>query len=196
MTGLQSIRRAPSGAASRRQAWCSVLKVAFGLAIGPERSYFGIHLRRSHVVSSGLFTASQGLPFRSCLVTSAELKVNRRTAESIRPRWRICAARLPTEVPRRDTVQQNFRAKMERKSCFTVLGAVGIVTDNMYQDPHSSSEDTAGSAKFSQKDREDAARLLALIVGGERARRIRSLQSTIEIARVILKDRKRRTRIF
>ena len=79
---------------------------------------------------------------------------------------------------------------MERKSCFTVLGAVGIVTDNMYQDPHSSSEDTAGSAKFSQKDREDAARLLALIVGGERARRIRSLQSTIEIARAILKDRK------
>ena len=70
------------------------------------------------------------------------------------------------------------------------------MTDDMYQDPHSSSGETADSAKFSEKDREDAARLLALIVGGERARRIRLLQSTSEIARAILVDRKRRSRIF
>jgi DNA-binding MarR family transcriptional regulator len=85
---------------------------------------------------------------------------------------------------------------MERTTCFSVPGAAGIVTNNMYQDPHSSSEGTTGSAIFSKKDREDAARLLALIVGGESERRIRLLQSTIEIARAILEDRERRARIF
>jgi len=133
---------------------------------------------------------------RSRLVTSAEFKVNRRTAESIRRRWRICAARRTTEVIPSNIDQQNFRAKMERTTCFSVWGADGIVTDDMYQDSHSSSRQTADSVRFSEKDREDAARLLALIAGEERARRIRLLQSTTEIARAILHDRKRRSRIF
>jgi DNA-binding MarR family transcriptional regulator len=85
---------------------------------------------------------------------------------------------------------------MERTTCFSGSGARGIVTYNMYQDPNSSSSDPTGPATFSKKDREDAARLLALIVGGDRAERIRLLQSTAEIARAILEDRKRRNRIF
>ena len=65
----------------------------------------------------------------------------------------------------------------------------------MYQDRNPSSGDAAPRV-FSAKDREDAARLLALIVGEERAQRTRLLQSTTEVARVILEDRKRRGRIF
>jgi DNA-binding MarR family transcriptional regulator len=71
-----------------------------------------------------------------------------------------------------------------------------IVTDEMYQDRNTSPDHNAATRTFSAKDREDAARLLAIIVGGDRAQRIRLLQDTTEVARAILQDRKRRGRIF
>ena len=70
------------------------------------------------------------------------------------------------------------------------------MTRNMYQDRNPSSDDAAAPRVFSAKDREDAARLLALIVGQERAQRTRLLQNTTEVARAILEDRRRRGRIF
>jgi hypothetical protein len=54
---------------------------------------------------------------------------------------------------------------MERTTAFSGWEAGTIVTDKMYQDPSSSASDPAGAASFSRKDREDAARLLGLIVG-------------------------------
>ena len=78
----------------------------------------------------------------------------------------------------------------------SVSGADGIVTQKMFQDRNSSSGEKAAPRTFSAKDREDAARLLSLIVGEERAQRTRVLKDTTEVARAILEDRRRRERIF
>lgn len=111
------------------------------------------------------------------------------------PGWRICAVQRPTDAPPENIPSKND-AKAERTFSFSTLDGLGIVTRNMYQDRNPSSGDAAAPLVFSAKDREDAARLLALIVGEERAQRTRLLQNTTEVARAVLEDRRRRGRIF
>jgi DNA-binding MarR family transcriptional regulator len=130
------------------------------------------------------------------LVTFSSFTDIRTIAESIHPRWRICAVHRTSEAHSEHIAREHFDANMEQTSSFSVSGADGIVSHNMFQDRNPSSGERAAPRTFSAQDREDAARLLSLIVGEERALRIRVLENTTEVARALLEDRRRRDRIF
>ena len=71
-----------------------------------------------------------------------------------------------------------------------------IVKSDMFQNRHQPSGADASPVHFSEKDREDAARLLTIILGEERTMSIRSVPGPIAVARAIFEDRRRRALTF
>jgi DNA-binding MarR family transcriptional regulator len=84
---------------------------------------------------------------------------------------------------------------MDPTVAFTDIAAAAIVTEDMYQ--HRNPRPSDGLAvEFSEEDRDDAARLLALITGKRRAQHIACGHDPTKIARAILEDRKVRASLF
>jgi len=103
--------------------------------------------------------------------------------------WRVCAdSRIGLKR------NLNFCTKMGRRSAFSRLAGAGTVTEEMFQQrDRPKAEETI---EFSSRDRDDAVRLLTLILGKARAKRAIQRSETLPIARAILEDRRRRSRLF
>ncbi len=84
---------------------------------------------------------------------------------------------------------------MEERSTFSRVVRAGILTRGIFQRDRLSA-DAQQPIDFSEKDRDDAARLLTLILGGERSEGTMRDLDSVPIARAILEDRKRRCQIF
>jgi len=84
--------------------------------------------------------------------------------------------------------------KMGGTSAFSRLARIGTMTENMYQQRDRATAEE--KIEFSQRDRDDAVRLLTLILGRARAERAIERSETLPIARAILEDRRRRCRLF
>lgn len=85
---------------------------------------------------------------------------------------------------------------MERTASFSSLAGVTIVSSEMFQNRPPPLASTEPTIHFSERDRQDAARLLTLILGEEGARRARLCPNPAAVAEALLEDRKRRARIF
>ena len=68
------------------------------------------------------------------------------------------------------------------------------MTEKMFQ--QSDRPKSEQTIQFSQKDRDDAVRLLTLILGKARAEQTYRQSETLPIARALLEDRRRRSRLF
>lgn len=129
----------------------------------------------------------------SALVTFVSRKVNRNGAESVHETVEdlCCNSTLPGHAR-----TKMFCATMDRRSAFSRTEGAPIVPEEMFQHREGLGPGRSSAIEFSERDREDAARLLTMILGRSRAEREIRDRDAVSIARAILEDRKQRSQIF
>ena len=126
-------------------------------------------------------------------MTSVGLVVNRDAAEPVHsPVEDLCrSSAFATH-----TALSDFCAKMDRSSAFSRAEGIHTVSEDMYQHRERLEPKHTRPIEFTERDREDAARLLTLILGRSRALREIRDRDAVSVARAILEDRRQRAQIF
>jgi DNA-binding MarR family transcriptional regulator len=129
------------------------------------------------------------------MVTFASANAIRTGPNLSRTGGRICALRR-CGGNANHRIPASFRSKLEGRSTFSWVDHADTLKKGMFQHRDRLSADHQTPVEFSERDRQDAARLLTLVLGSSAADRAIRDRDPVEIARAILEDRRRRCQIF